>query len=489
MSTTTSATQADIAGLKNAVDCPVILPGERHYDLQRHVWNADIDRNPLAIVSCRTAQDVSRALTWCLENGFEVTVRGGGHNLAGTAVIDGAVLLDTGPMKDVSFDHAAGTVTAGAGCRLGDLDRACAEHGVVVPAGTVSHTGVAGLTLGGGTGYLSRMFGLTTDHVVEVEFVVADGRILTVNENEHPELFWAVRGAGHNYGIATKFTFKYTPFTLKANVRQAFYVGEDRKRVLQHFRDWSYDAADNVVTYARTVEVPEYWSVVPAKYRGSQVVSVATIHWGDAEEGRRLTDGMMGAGSPVWSTEYQVPHVELQGACDDDFRYGVRRYWKNSMLNEFPDEAIDTVLKWSDAYPGRPLQARSTIAPHFACPYQLYPRGGQAARVDPMATSTSDRTSAKFMASAGAEWEFPSEAPELMDWVSAFDAEMDPYKNGTYINFTSVAGDESAARYAYGDKYDRLVAVKREYDPHNVFRRGLVDLSDHADEDEGDAGA
>ncbi len=463
--------------LRGVLGCPVVLPGDTGYDRARRVWNADIDRYPAAIVQCRTAQDVSRALTWCLGQGLEITVRGGGHNLAGTAVIDGAVLLDTGAMRAVSFDHAAGTVTVGAGARLGDLDRACAEHAVVVPAGTVSHTGVAGLTLGGGMGYLARMYGLTTDHLVSVQIVVADGRILTASDEENPELFWALRGAGHNFGVAVSLTYRYIPFTLKCNVRQAFYATDDRKAVLQYFRDWSYDAPDNVTTYARTVLVPEYWSVVPSAHRGTNIVSVATIHWGDAEEEERSTAGMFGSATPIWATSYRVPHLDVQHACDDDFRYGIRRYWKNGLLNEFPDEAIDTVLHWSDRYPGVPLQASSTIAPHFACPYQLFPRGGQASRVDPMATAVGDRLEAKFMSSAGAEWEFEAEGPELVDWTQAFDEAMSPYKNGTYINFTSVAGDEAAARYAYGEKYDRLVAVKKEFDPDNVFRRGLVDLS------------
>lgn len=473
----TTTTSVDARPLREVVDCPVLLPGDRGYDLGRHVWNADIDRSPAAIVKCRDARDVSAALVWALDHGFEVTVRGGGHNLAGTAVMDGAILLDTGDMRSVTFDHEAGTVSVGAGCRLGDLDRACEPHGVVVPAGTVSHTGVAGLTLGGGIGYLSRMYGMTTDHLIGVTIVVADGRILTVSEDEHADLFWALRGAGHNFGIVTEFRYRYVPFTLKCNVRQAFFATEDRKKVLQYFRDWSYDAPDSVTTYARTVKVPDYWTVVPRAHRGTDIVSVATIHWGDPDEEEHITRGMFASAAPVWQTSYRVPHVEVQHACDDDFRYGVRRYWKNGLLQSFPDEAIDTVLEWSDRYPGRALQASSTIAPHFACPYQLFPRGGQAARVDHMATAVGDRVGAKFMSSAGAEWEFPSEAPELMDWVQAFDDALSPYKNGTYINFTSIAGNEAAARYTYGDKYDRLVAVKRQYDPGNIFRRGLVDLS------------
>ncbi|MEV8634117.1 FAD-binding oxidoreductase [Streptosporangium sp. NPDC051023] len=467
------------AQLRSVVDCPVILPGDKGYDVARHVWNADIDRHPAAIVRCRDAQDVSRALTWCLDHDLEVTVRGGGHNLAGTSVDDGAVLLDTGGMRDVLFDREAGTVRVGAGCRLGNLDRACADEGVVVPAGTVSHTGVAGLTLGGGNGYLSRMYGLTVDHLLSVELVLADGRIITASADEHPDLFWALRGAGHNFGVAISFTFRYLPFTRLANVRQAFFATDDRREVLRFFRDWAYDAPDNVVTYARTVEVPEYWTPVPTAHRGTQIVSVATVQWGDDEP--EVTQPMFAQATPIWETSYTVPHMELQRACDDDFRYGIRRYWRNGNLRDFPDEAIDTVLHWSDRYPGRPLQAGSTIAPHFACPFQLFPRGGQAAKVDPWDTAVGDRVEARWMSSAGAEWEFPSEAPELIEWTRAFDADMDRFKAGSYVNFTTEIVNAMEARDIYGEKYDRLVKVKRAYDPANVFRRGLVDLSGGTD--------
>ncbi|MBO9521528.1 MAG: FAD-binding oxidoreductase [Nocardioidaceae bacterium] len=483
--TNTAATIA-VDSLRSHLSCPVVTAADKEYDLLRSVWNSDIDRHPLAIVRCRNAEDVAAALTWCVSNGHEVTVRGGGHNIAGTAVQDGAVMIDTGALNEVTFDRAAGTVNVGAGCRLGDMDRACADQGVVVPAGTVSHTGVAGLTLGGGAGYLARMYGLTVDHLVEVEIVVADGRILVANAEEHPELFWALRGAGHNFGIATRFTYTFIPFTMTANIRQAVFRTSDRMSVLQAFRDWAYEAPDTITAYARTVKVPPYWTVVPSEHRDTDVVYMATVHWGDpADEPGESAPAFAGA-KPVWEHSYSTRHVDLQHASDDDFRYGLRRYWRNGMLNEFPDDAIATVLDWSDRYPGRPLQASATVAPHFDCPFQIYPRGGAASRVDFWDSAVGDRVGPKWMSTVASCWEFPSEAAELVDWSRGFDESMSPYRNGTYINFTSVVGDEVTARYVYGDKYERLVAVKKEYDPDNVFHRGLADLSgtsDRADDD------
>jgi FAD/FMN-containing dehydrogenase len=474
-----------IAELRSQVSGEVVVAGDPGYDVLRHVWNADIDRHPAAIVRVRDAQDVSRALRWTLDRGYPVTVRGGGHNIAGTAVADGAILIDTGELRAVTFDRDAGTVTVGAGCRLGDMDRACAEQGVVVPAGTVSHTGVAGLALGGGAGYLARLFGLTVDHITEIELVVADGRVLVANEREHPDLFWALRGAGHNFGIATRFTFRFTPFQRMANVRQAIWATSDRAAVLRFFRDWAYDAPDEVTAYARTVKVPPYWTVVPAGHRETCVVYLCTVHWGDPAAEAELTRPMFAAAPPVWQRVTSSRHVDLQHASDDDFRYGLGRYWRNAMMEDFSDEAIQTVLDWSDRYPGRPLQSSATVAPHFDCPYQIYPRGGQAARVGFWDTAVGDRVGPRWLATVSSQWEYRAESAELVEWTKSFDEAMGPHKNGSYINFSSVVGDEVTARYVYGEKYERLVAVKKEYDLDNVFRRGLADLSggDAGDED------
>jgi FAD/FMN-containing dehydrogenase len=467
----------DASGLRAAVDSPVILPTDPEYERYRRVWNADIDRHPAAIVLSRTTAHVQGALRWALEHDFEVTVRGGGHNIAGTAVLDDAIVIDSGQMNAIGFDHDRGTIKIGGGTRLGELDRACADHDVVVPSGTVSDTGVAGLLLGGGMGWLSRMYGLTIDQLIEVEMVVADGTVLRANDREHSDLFWAVRGAGHNYGIVTEFTFRYIPFTRLANVRQAIYPAHERTRVLQFYRDWAYDAPDHVVTFARTVNVPPYWSQVPTEYRGQPVVSITSVHWGDAEEEASETTAMFNAGKAVWEAAYTTRYVDLQHACDDDFRNGLRHHWRNLMMTGLPDDAIETVLDFSDRYPGRPLQASATIAPQFDCPVQINPRGGQIARVDHWATAVGDRVDARWLGTVSAQWEYGYEGPQLVEWVRAFDGALARYKQGAYVNFASVVGDEAFARMVYGDKYDRLVQVKKAYDPTNVFRRGLADLS------------
>lgn len=472
----TTVSRDPALGLRDALSSEVIFPGEPGYERGRRVWNADADRRPAAIVKCRTAQEVSSALLWCVEHGAEVTVRGGGHNVAGTAVVDGAVMLDVSPMREVVFDTAAGTVTVGGGCHWGEVDRLGADLGVAVPAGAVSHTGVAGLTLGGGIGYLSRLFGMTVDYLVGATIVVADGSILQVSETEHPDLFWALRGAGHNYGVVTSFTFRYVPLPGEATIRLALYRAEDRAEVLRYFRDWAVAAPDHVTGYARLYRCPPYWSQVPTAYRGTPVLSVATVHYGDPAAEAELTAPMFARAEPVFSSVRTVPHVRLQHSSDDEFRHGIGHYWKHVYLGALSDEVIDLAIEWTDRYPGRSLQTYSDIVQQVMCPFEVSVGGGALDRRDQNATAASS-PALPFGANIAADFEFTEEKPELVEWVRGFADALIPYQGGTYINFTSIQGDEEIARQVYGAKYDRLAAVKRAYDPDNVFRRGLVDLS------------
>lgn len=481
MSTATIPTTDLIAleGLAAAVACDVLLPDHDDYDLHRRVWNADIDRYPAAIVRCRDAEDVSLALRWCVERGIPVTVRGGGHNLAGTAVTDGAVLLDTALMNQVEFDLEAGTVTVGAGCRWGDVDRAAAPYDLAVPAGVVSHTGVAGLTLGGGAGYLTRLRGVTVDHVVEIEIVVADGRILTASATENPNLFWALKGAGHNFGVATRFVFTTVTVPGLATVRQALYAASDRTTLLQFFREWGLDAPKNVGTYVRLLRAPEYWSQIPAEHRGQPILSVATVTYGDPADEPAATAELFAQAEPIYTSVRTMPHVTLQHATDDEFRYGISHYWKHLFLSDLSDDAIATIIEHSDAYTGRALNSSAHIAHQLMCPFEII-----AGSREPRDTSndSSAGVGAPFAANIGADWEYPGEKERLVEWARAFDDALAAHRKGTYINFASTAGDDSVARSVYGDKYERLVAIKREYDPANVFARGLVDLAATAGE-------
>jgi hypothetical protein len=320
------------------------------------------------------------------------------------------------------------------------------------------------------------MFGMTVDYLLAATIVVADGRILRVSQDEHPDLFWALRGAGHNYGVVTSFTFRYVTLPGHATVRQALYTAADRVDVLRFYRDWAVAAPENVTTYARLYDCPGYWSQVPAQHREAPILSVATVHYGDPGREPGVTAPMFSQAEPVYSSLRTIPHVQLQHSTDDEFRYGLGHYWKHVFLESLSDEVIDLVIDWTDRYPGRPLQAHSSIVHQVKCPFEVSGGGGAMARRDPAATAAA-WPPLPFGVNIGADFEVAEEKPPLVAWAKGFAQALAPYQGGTYINFASVQGDEEIARQVYGAKYDRLVAVKRAYDPGNVFHRGLVDLS------------
>jgi len=461
------------AGLDAAVECAVVFPGQPGYETLRRVWNADIDQYPAAIVRCRNAADAAAALKWCVGNKVSITVRGGGHNLAGTSVADGSVLIDMGLMREVKVDTARRLLTVGGGCRWGDVDRAAEPYGVALPAGVVSHTGVAGLTLGGGVGYLSRMFGATVEFLQEVELVTADGAIRGVSAQSDPDLFWALKGAGHNFGIATSFVFRYVDLPGLATVRLALFGAADRRELLRRFRELGPGMPDNVGTYVRLYRCPEYWSQVPRAHRGKPIISVATVTYGDPAAEPALSAPMFEGYTPIYQAVRSMPHVTLQHATDDEFRYGISHYWRHVAFRELPDELIDIAIEHADAYPGRSLNSSAFIAHQVMCPFELI--AGKLTPRDHRNDSTSGIHS-RWGGNIGADWEYPDERPELVAWVKRFGAAVAPWENGTYINFTSEHHDSASAREVYGPKYDRLAALKAKYDPGNVFAHGLVAL-------------
>lgn len=476
-------TRTPVAEIAEALSCAVLFPGSAEFDLARRLWNADIDRTPSAIVRVRHAQDVSEALRWCTSNGHPITVRSGGHNLAGTAAVDGAVQIDTRLIDGIEIDRQTGFISVGGGCTWGQVDRACEGTGLVVPAGVVSHTGVAGLTLGGGFGYLARTHGATVDHLESIEVVVADGSILEVNASSHPDLFRAMKGAGHNYGVATRFIFRAQRLAGLATVRLALFAADDRRALLQRFAERGIGMPAEVGTYLRLYRAPEYWTQIPKEHRGQPIVSVATIRYGDPADEPAATAPIFEGFTPIYLDVRTMPHATLQHQTDDEFRYGLRHYWKHTFVEELTDDVIDVVLEQADRYPGRALNSSAFISHQVMCPFEII-AGPGTVRESGDDALPSGRV-LNYSANIGADWEYPSEKAPLVAWARDFADALSPFHRGTYINFTSVQGDDAVARAVYGDKYDALAETKRRYDPDNVFRRGLVDLSDPGD----DAGA
>ncbi|MFB7884437.1 FAD-binding oxidoreductase [Microbacterium sp. NPDC056057] len=474
-----------IEQLADAVECDVLYPGSSEYDLARRLWNADIDRRPAAIVRVRNAEDVSAALRWSTAHGYPITVRSGGHNLAGTAAMDGAVQIDTRLINDIEIDQDAGLIRVGGGCNWGQVDRACEGTGLVVPAGVVSHTGVAGLTLGGGFGYLARQHGATVDHLESIEVVVADGSILDVSATSHPDLFRAMKGAGHNYGVATRFTFRPQRLAGLATVRLALFAADDRRAIMQRFAERGIGMPSEVGTYLRLYRAPEFWSQIPAEHRGRPILSLATIRYGDPADEPAATAPIFEGFTPIYLDVRTMPHVTLQHQTDDEFRYGLRHYWKHTFIEELTDDVIDTIIEQSDVYPGRALNSSAFISHQVMCPFEIIagPGTARAGHDDALPTGRV----MNYSANIGADWEYPSEKAPLVEWARGFSDALAPSKRGTYINFASVQGDDEVAKAVYGAKYEDLAATKRRYDPENVFRRGLVDLSDPGDDKGADA--
>jgi hypothetical protein len=335
---------------------------------------------------------------------------------------------------------------------------------------------VAGLTLGGGTGYLSRLLSTTADSLVSATVVVADGRTLEVDERAHGDLLWALRGAGHNFGVCTSFTFRTHPLGAPVFVRQAIYPADARRDLLRAYRDWSPGQPDALSTYLHLLLAPPHWHWLPPEHRGAAVVNATSVFYGEEAEGKRLTGSLFDTARPIWARAVRMRHVELQHACDDDWRFGIGHYWKPAYLSGLPDAAIASIVEWCDRHPAVYEQARSQISPQPINQFEINFRGGELARRPSDSSAYSDRTS-PFNTNVQAVYRDPAREEELVAWANGFAAALGPYRVGEYTNFRSDAADGSEARRIFGDdKLDRLLELKRIYDPDGVFRHGGLDL-------------
>ena len=454
----------------------VVRPSAIEYDHARRVWNSAIDRYPAAIVRCSTRDDVVQAVRVLREEGLDFTVRGGGHNPAGNSVRDGAVVVDLSGLRRMTFDDERQTVRVEGGCVWGEVDRATADLGRVVPAGMVSHTGVAGLTLGGGTGYLTRQLGTTSDNLLEAEVVLADGSVVRASHDSHPNLFWALRGAGHNFGAVTAFTFRLNVLEVPVLVRQSIFDASSRTKVLAFFRGWAPSQPRRLITYLNVLRIPPHWHWIPAEHRGESAINVTSVFYGDKEEGERVSEAIHAVAPAIWTSSRVMRHVELQHACDDDWRWGVKHYWKPSFLSGIPDDAIDKVVQWCDQAPATYEQARSLISPQPINQFEINYRGGALGDADPNGSAYSDRVSPYNM-NIQAIWTHAEVESEIVAWACGFSEALAPYWSGAYTNFMSDAGTAREAERIFGpEKFAKLAAVKREYDPQNVFA-GALDLA------------
>jgi FAD/FMN-containing dehydrogenase len=449
MRATTRLPETTVFDFRSAVRGAVLRPGDERYDEARRVWNGMIDRSPALIVRCECGDDVVAAVGLARSTGLELAVRGGGHNAAGLAVCEGGIVIDLSPMRAVSVNAERRTARAEGGATWGDFDRATQAHGLATPGGAISTTGIAGLTLGGGMGWLTRSYGLASDNLIRVEVVTADGRRVTASETENPDLFWGLRGGGGNFGVVTSFEYQLYPVGPTVLGGMLLHPDGEAPKVLRYWRDFVRGAPDALTSMAALLSTPD----------GVPAVALLVCYNGPVAQGEEVLRPLRAFGSPIADQVGPLPYTALQSMLDEGFPSGLQVYWRSDFLKALPDEAIDTMVAHARA--GRP--------PLGAVLLEMM--GGAMSRIGHDATPF-DHRGAEFNFAVITRWTDPDEAGALMQWTRALSDAMRPFTSGgVYVNYLGVGEGADRVRAAYGpEKYARLAALKRKYDPTNLFR-------------------
>ncbi len=438
----------------------VIRPGDANYDEVRAVWNGMIDRYPALIARCANTADVVSAVNFARENDMRVAVRGGGHNVAGLATGDDSLVIDLSLMREVQVAPQARTARAGGGAIIEDLDRATQQHGLAAPMGVVSQTGIAGLTLGGGYGWLRNKYGLSCDNLIAAEVVTAAGQVVTASESENFDLLWGLRGGGGNFGIVTAFEYRLHPVGPEVAFTFVFHNGEGErmKKAIQFYRDFSITAPDEISSLMFTGIIPPEPDLFPAEIHNKPFVAFAAMYAGNAEAGQHRMQPLRDFGEPLVDMSGIMPYVEAQKILDEDYPDGMRYYWKSLNLSRLDDEVIDRIVKHARKQPS----VLSTV--------DLWYIGGAVPRVNADESAFYGRQAA-FLLSPESNWEDPEDDEANISWLRDLVADMQEFSDGSrYLNFPGFQeeGDEMM-RQSFGSQYQRLAALKTKYDPTNFF--------------------
>jgi FAD/FMN-containing dehydrogenase len=447
----------DLRDFSATIRGTVLLPGDAGYDDARRVQNGLIDRRPALIVQCSGAADVIAAVNFAREHRMLLSVRGGGHNVAGNAVNDGGLVIDLSRMRGVHVDAAARRARAQGGATWGDVDRETQVFGLAAPGGVVSTTGIAGLSLHGGFGHLRRPYGLSLDNIVSVDVVTADGRLRTASETENAELFWAVRGAGSNFGVITSFELQLHPVGPMVMLGAVMYHLNDAPQVCRQWRSFIANTPEEFTPTMIFWSVPEGF---PPEAVGTPVVIMAGVFAGSPEEGERVIAPMRSFATPVLDLSGAAPFTAVQSAFDPFFPKGQLQYWKSTYVEEFGDELIDT------------LCAAASTRPSPLTGIGVWPLAGAATRVPAAATAFGGRQD--WMLSFESTWTDPAENQINIAWARDAHASMQRFAaSGVYLNFPGFGEDADIARAAYGGNFDRLAQLKAKYDGDNLFRMNM----------------
>ena len=434
----------------------LIPPGDPSYEQHRRVWNGSIDRHPGLIARCAGIADVRSAIRFAREQGLLVAVRGGGHSFPGYSVCDGGMVIDLSLMKGIRVDPEARTARVQAGALLGELDRETQEFGLAVTAGIVTHTGVSGLTLGGGLGWLQRKHGLTIDNLLSVDVVTADGEFVTASETHNADLFWGLRGGGGNFGIATEFEFRLHPVGPEVFAGPVFWAMEDAAEVLRVYRDWIADCPDELMTIVVQRRAPDL-PVIPRDLVGRHVIAVVACYTGPLDDGERVLRPLKSFGHSLLDLCQPKPYLVHESMFDPGFPHGWWYYVRACDVAELTDEVIDIMAE----------HGRRIVSPISSI--GLWQMGGEIARVGENETTFNGRGAGFTFNINGNSYTADGFDAER-EWARDYWSALAPYHSGVYVNFLMDEGKERV-REAYGPaKYDRLRALKRRYDPGNVFR-------------------
>jgi FAD/FMN-containing dehydrogenase len=449
---------AVVEGLESGLRGGLIRPEDEGYEEARKLWNGMIDRRPALIVRAADEADVVAAVNFAREHAVLAAVRGGGHNVAGTASADGGLVIDLSAMKDIRVDPERRTVRAGAGVTIGELDAETQKYGMATPMGVVSETGIAGLTLNGGIGHLRRKHGLSSDNLVSADLVTADGRLVTASESENEDLFWGIRGGGGNFGVVTTFEYRLHPVGPEVMFAFVLYPGDRAKEVLRFGEEYVGQAPDEVSPVGVLGRVP-HDEMFPEEWHGEQYVLFLAMYAGPVEEGEKVLAPLRELGDPIADFSGPMPYTEAQKLLDEDYPDGMRYYWKSVNVASLGDEAIEQLMAYAEAAPSH----HSTI--------DVWYQGGAMGRVGAGETAFGDR-SAPILLGIEGNWEESQDDEANVAWARKTVAGMRRFSDGgIYLNFPGFLEEgQEMMKDAYGENYGRLVALKDEYDPENLYR-------------------
>lgn len=440
--------------LKNRVQGEVILPEDSTYNKARSIYNAMIDKKPAGILICRNVDDVVQGVKFARENDLEVSVKSGGHNGAGLALVDDGLVIDLSEMNDINIDPLEQTAVIQPGSTLREVDKATNEHGLALPSGIIGTTGVGGLTLGGGIGYLSRKGGLTIDNLLEAEMVLANGEKVTANKSSHPDLFWAIRGGGGNFGIVVSFKFNLIRIK-NVYAGPMFWPIEDGKEVMRFYDEYTRSASNDLYGFFAFLIVPPA-PPFPDHLQNMNVCGVAWCYTGPAEKREEVFKPIREFKSPILDFVGEIPMPALNGMFDGLYPPGMQWYWKSVYLKELSDAAIQTAVEHGSAIP----TMHSTT--HF------YPVDGKVHEVGAGETAWANRDARWAQVIVGVDPD-PGNAEKVTKWCRDYYNGMKPHASGgAYVNFMMEEGQDRI-KASYGYNYERLTRVKKEYDPENFF--------------------